>query len=568
MKDALARFGGGKKRLADMKGDLGPEMMAENLGISEDQLDQMIKFEASIDMTRDALIKRLKTGTEEEKKQARLSLKKGGIQGKDDAELITATQEAGYDQIEDTLDESTKKSIEENTKIRDFAKEQTGLQTSIMDKLGALTDWFMNQFYNLMIDIWDGIMSIPGVGKSADVRNLEKKAMLSRDPELLKAVKGAAGDMQKFRADMVGAGGIGSGLGELVRLTKTGTDAEKEAARSKLSNVMIDAQVGMTSESGHGAGIARSSLKAAGGVDDAVIGNVESLMKEGKQFSQAMKEAGLSEDKMQEALQKSVWYLPPGALVEIQRSLKGVSGTAGGGGGAPTSPTAATTAGGGGGAPTSPTAATVVQPTGGGPPVAVAPASAAPTPAGAQPPVQPEVKEFQDGMTDQLGYLGGKNDDILRVLKRSVKLDKSFLNGEYGDQIEKSVLAAVRVALLEYSMYKDMSPGALGDAMKQPGFDPKTFGAGLLSQAIGSGNAAGGAIIGQNPDGTAKILRPPAGEMPAFVGAGETIGGKGGGGGGNVNVTVNGIGGADLANMVKVAATNAIYEYKRRENLH
>lgn len=164
-------------------------------------------------------------------------------------------------------------------------------------------------------------------------------------------------------------------------------------------------------------------------------------------------------------------------------------------------------------------------------------------------------------LTDGFGVLAG-------ILKRDVKLDKSFLANELGPVIEKSVLDAIRVALVEYSLYKDMSAGAITSALNKQGGDAKSFVAGKVEAA--KPHAAGGFVAGQNPDGTAKVLKAPAGEMPTTIGKGETIVPKGGAGGGGTSVTVNvnGIGGSDLANMVKVAATNAIYEYKRREHLN
>jgi len=167
-------------------------------------------------------------------------------------------------------------------------------------------------------------------------------------------------------------------------------------------------------------------------------------------------------------------------------------------------------------------------------------------------------------LTDGFGVLAG-------ILRRDVKLDKSFVNNELGPMVEKSVLEAVRVALVEYSLYKDMSAAQIQTQAAGPGFNAKTFGSDLLNKVATpmTAHAEGGFVVGQNPDGSAKVLKAPAGEMPTSIGPGETIAPSGAGGGGtNISVTVNGIGGNDLANMVKVAATNAIYEYKRREHLN
>jgi hypothetical protein len=207
----------------------------------------------------------------------------------------------------------------------------------------------------------------------------------------------------------------------------------------------------------------------------------------------------------------------------------------------------------------------------------------------APPPLPPEVTTFQDAQLDQLGYLGGQNDDIIKTLKKKVGLNKALFQSEIAPILEESILNAVRVALVEYKLYKDVNIKDFVEQVGKIGFDPKKFGPELLkagkekklgeepykfvlaAEAAGEKKQAGGYIVGQNPDGTAKVLRPPAGEMPTYIGPGETIvpkGGRGGTGGANVSITVNGVGGNDLARMVEVAATDAILKYKRREGLH
>jgi hypothetical protein len=62
-------------------------------------------------------------------------------------------------------------------------------------------------------------------------------------------------------------------------------------------------------------------------------------------------------------------------------------------------------------------------------------------------------------------------------------------------------------------------------------------------------------------------VRAAAGEGLTSIGKGEAIV-PSGGGGANVNLTVNGLGGDDLANYLKVKMNDAIYEYKRREKFN
>lgn len=612
MKSALARFGGGKKKLGEMRGDIGPEMMAENLGISEEQLDQMVKFETSIDMTRDALIKTLQTGTDEEKKIARMQIKKAGIQGETEAELIKNVNEAGYDQIMDTLDDNAKKELAEGEKdpMKDFAQKQTSLQQSLMDKLTVYVDFFMNQFYDAITGIWDAIMSIPGIGKGGAQRAVQKKVFSAKDEAISKMWAESAEDIGKFKSTMIGAGGIGASLGKAIEQFKSGkTDEEKEAAKWNLDAVARSIQTAMAIESDKGVSSAQDALKAAGltaGDNAAKAKQVQEFMEAGDTFTAAMRKAEFSQDDMMAAMQKAVWTIPADALVDLRKTLemKGalVTQPTGPAPSGPAEPSAQAKASAKAQTPGMPAPTVMPPPTQAAPaPVAKAAAApppmmaAAPTPAAApagagavMPAVPQEVKDYQEANLDWLGTLGGKNDDIIQILKRKVKLDKSFVRDELGPQIEDSVLKAVRVALVEYKLYKDVDMETFQTQLTTGTFDPKTYGKDLMDAVEqgtaditgggatlptkGTGNALGGHIIGQNPDGTAKVLRPPAGEMPAFVGPGETIapraGGRGAGGDGGVSVTVNGIGGNDLAQMVKVAATNAIYEYKRREGLH
>jgi hypothetical protein len=61
-------------------------------------------------------------------------------------------------------------------------------------------------------------------------------------------------------------------------------------------------------------------------------------------------------------------------------------------------------------------------------------------------------------------------------------------------------------------------------------------------------------------------ISPASGEGLTSIGRGETILPAGAGGGGSsIAITVNGIGGQDLANFLKEKVNQGIHEYKRRE---
>ena len=77
-------------------------------------------------------------------------------------------------------------------------------------------------------------------------------------------------------------------------------------------------------------------------------------------------------------------------------------------------------------------------------------------------------------------------------------------------------------------------------------------------------NAAGGLVTGIS-GGMAQVS-PAPGEGLASVGRGERILPAGAGGGGaSIAISVNGLGGQDLANFLKEKVNQGVHEYKRRE---
>lgn len=168
--------------------------------------------------------------------------------------------------------------------------------------------------------------------------------------------------------------------------------------------------------------------------------------------------------------------------------------------------------------------------------------------------------------------------DILHSVDNQMdkfKMDTGFLSGPYSKAVEGSVLAAVRTALFEYYMYKDLDKANVVEAMASKSLTPRQF-----SQAIGqgaqvgktgevtldalAGNATGGVVTGVN-NGLAMVTAA-AGEGLASVGAGERIVPAGGGGGGNnYQINVKGIGGQELAKIIEAKVIDGIHEYKRKE---
>jgi hypothetical protein len=153
---------------------------------------------------------------------------------------------------------------------------------------------------------------------------------------------------------------------------------------------------------------------------------------------------------------------------------------------------------------------------------------------------------------------------------------------EMASENEKAMLSALRIALFEFYLYNGTERGALLGAMAKGNVsDPRAmaqlFAGGSAAKgstlgglaAVGdagkaAANAAGGVVTGI-ANGLAIVAA--RGEGLASVGRGERIV-PAGAGGASVNVTVNGIGGRDLASLIEGKVIEGIRDYKRREKFY
>lgn len=562
MQGALAKFGGGKK-LSDIVGTIGGEMMAENLGISEEQLNGMAKFEKSIDNQRDVLKQQLESGNEQQMAAARAALKQAGVTATTDKELSKTVDELGYDQIMDTLSDGDKASLAAEAKVEDMATKQAGLQTSMLKKLEMILDWLMNSLYDLLMGLWDTVASIPGVGGD---HRLQKAVYGAKDPEISKLFSAAQGDSEKFRKDLIEQGGLGKGIGDkLNKYLSATTPQEKTSSSFDVMQIVNAVDHGFSAMKNGGQKGRESALAA--GIDSDKADKIKDLMEEGKSFSNALTEAGASEKQKAEALKKSLWYLDPSWLASQMGSLRAATETPASG--TPTktvrptnSPTAPT--------PTAPEPNKTTQPAGGGP-------AATPT----APPAPPEVKDQVAAAQDNLSINKEQAATMASIDNQmdKFKMDTSFLNGPYSKAVGDSVLKAVRTALFEYYMYKDIDQKTLVDTMNSGGFTPSTIGSAVTDKALGIGSsgdqavnflkphATGGMVTGVS-NGLAQVSAA-AGEGLASIGPGERILPAGRSGGSTpVNVTVNGVGGDDLRKIIEAKVIDGIHEYKRKERFH
>jgi len=524
MQKAISRLSG-KKTLTEGAGDIGTEMMAENLGVSEEQLNEMIKFEQTIDNQRDVLKRALESGTDQEKADARKALKNAKIVGKNDDELKKKIDGAGYDEIMDTLDADTKKTLEDAGKTQDFAKKQADLQQSMLDKLGQLVDFIMNQLYDIMSDIWSAITSLTVFGGDKKGLDLKKSVMEVKDPELSALLKSVNGDIYKFRGELMKPNSkFSQNLADALHGSKAG---EVEGA--------IGGQFGKLSDMEKA--VALGNAARAAGVDKGKANDLSVGVTEGS-LKDNLDKQGITGEQRAALLHQLVGQLDPALIAKLAPKINGGSGSS---------------------AQPSSTSPTGQQ--SGGPSAPMKPQS--PPSADSDPAVIGK---------DQLSTMESIDNQMDKF-----KMDNGFLSGPYSKAVENSVLGAVRTALFEYYMYKDlnqkdvvnamaggMSPRAFSQSMSSAAMRGTTGDVALASDVALKGHASGGLVTGIS-NGVA--VTAAAGEGLASVGKGERIlpAGKNAGGGSSFTINVNGLGGEDLARYLEAKINDGIYEYKRRE---
>jgi len=304
-------------------------------------------------------------------------------------------------------------------------------------------------------------------------------------------------------------------------------------------------------------------------------GKVQELLKNGRKLEDAMSQAGLSEEEQAKMLDKIREQLSPEQLLKV------------------TAATAASTA--------PPTAPAIADSNAQAAPGASAQAG---TGAGATPPAVKETAKAMSGvqagqtqtvdalqsqtpaidnvgtntekMLDQIDAMtsGTTLNDLYNVLwVKGIKINQSFLKDKFWKEGHDQILDANREALLEYFFYKDADKKKVLERLKSGASTMTTLGKDYAaSQISGDGamdlgesekHATGGYVTGIR-NGIAQVQKAPSGEGFASIGPGERIVPKNGGGGGNISIHVNGVGGNELANVIKGHVMNGIAEYNRR----
>lgn len=618
MVGALERFGG--DLLKPNKMNLA--VVAENLNVSREQanaLHGMLRAaESQRTFLRDAL-QAEKNGEKLTQEQS-TALEKMRAEGIKEGDLTRANFKNNFHDIMKTMDQSelekeTKKQKTVQESIADLAKDQGQLTQSFMQKFEVLMDWFMNKFYNIMLDIWDAVASIGNLFGGED-RKLKKDIYRSQNQELIDAFDKAVGkdgslDKNVFK-DLVAGGALGGKLTEKVATEEgraavskaVGQHAGGQSILNMASQAGLDPQVveslkkALTEEvtmkgRGRAPEASWTKLKSAGNID----------------LEAAMAEAGLSAEEQQKLLNKALH-----GVAGSPEALAGIVGDANLGGGRKAANMAASDA-----------------------KVAVASlqekkdkekekekalvgdaarkeqlkASMKADPGKVQKVIEKEkelaafgtggggagdavkeglgvsekqveelasIRETQEAQGDMtLEELQSGNSEISKALNKNYR----FFKSDMAKEIEEGTLSALRQGLYEYYLYSGIEDRSkVAEAFGRVGGPGK--GAEMLAGKFKGGegssvedslsllrapaNAAGGIVSGVN--GGLAMVTAAAGEGLASVGAGERIVPAGGGAGGGVTVNVQGVGGRDLANLIEGKVVEGIREYKRREKYY
>lgn len=600
MENALIKFGsrnpdGTRKKLADVAGEIGPEMMAEQLGISRDELNGRIKMAAALDDQRDDLKKNLKD------EKVRLKLEKAGIKLTGNlAKDQQAIDNAGYDSILETLDKDAQDELKHSNEVIDYNKQTSQYTSTIMDKLGVLVDFLMNQIYNVMNGVWEAVLDVADLldiaGTNKDQRDkdkLEARVNKTRNKELMDlAVKSrnTADFMSKAKETGIfkdhdaalstkGILDLDAKKKDLIRQYESRplSDVDGKAALQKQIDEVTKQYEAASEVFGHAvAGIDRQlggSLKgedrnraragkvfgAMGGFDNAKKDKVAKSLIEGKDLGAALDSAGLSQDEQVKVL-KSIrdTSLTGEQLAQILADYSKTTGR---------SQAEVTREA----REKEEAIARARDPKAKIDPAPVPAASAvttgvAPIPANNASAVAAAAR-VEAPMTEKQGAqtLSTLDEVQTSLRQKGIKIDQSFLRDKFWSNGYDAVLEANREALLEYFLYSKMDADAVAGGLKDGKFTSKDFGRSALDVAAKTGKAptldgfASGGVIPQpkSPDSVFVAAKP-----------GETItpAGKGGGQSGiNIPISVNGPGGQELANMMRTAAINVIHEWQRKQ---
>lgn len=510
-------------------GEIGVGAMAENQGLDIETYNHIAMMEQTMEDQRKLLESRL--GDPEIQKK----LLKAGI--KASKEGIT---EASWTQLMDTLTEDQKDLINGISETEKLAKDQAKAQMSFYDKFDVLIDFLMNKLYNLFMGIWDTILSFPFVGdKAKKKKELADKTIGTDLGQVLKS-----SDPSKAMADSKSLQTLNENLAALAK--DPAKKAEFDAAVLKMAKELGTKNL---SDAADMAGVNKKSVETTRPATFSPANQYDAI-------AMAQNSRSKTDVPVEEFLAK---FNPE----EIARILeKGVAWT-----GDETTKVSAALAG------LESLNLKAQSPEKALGQSLVAPSTTAPTQSNTATADTMKVAEDNLHMSkDQLKTMQSIDNQMDKF-----KMDSSFLSGPYSKSVEGASLKAIRTALFEYYMYKDLDQANVVSAMQAGALNPASFASTFTAASAAgmtgpqnldklSANASGGLVTGVS-NGLAQVTAA-AGEGLASVGKGERIVPAGGGNRGGstpIMINVQGIGGNDLARYLKAKVTEGIYEYKKRE---
>lgn len=544
--------------LAEAVGDLRFESVAETLGYSPETVDQFAVMEKAMEEQRKSLL---------------------AAPGADQAKI----KSMGWDELGATMTDELKKTLgiggpEETQadKMLVLAQKQGQLTQSLTDKLQVLVDWFMNQFYEVVMGIWEAIMSLPGFG---DAAQKDRLAAMRR------AREHGGGELAGIASSSDVGGGLANSkiMQDFLKAVQSRQGLADKGHAQDQAIKMLEQQLSATDTSDPEYKILEKQLEeaqAARTATQATLDGINEMIKQATAFDPDALADALTMDTgfsfgggtMNQGLQNRAKFKEDVEKYGYETAARRAGAT----------PEQATT-GLGKLAFTKQTSGRKIdnfgrvgkslQNLGLGGGGAAAPAAKG-TPVG-------EVATATTESAATLTTVAATSDKVHKDLSQDgVRIDPATTK-EMASESEKAMLSALRIALFEFYLYSNTDRGQLLSAMaKGKVSDPRAVaqlfsggslaggstGAGLASVAdVGraSANAAGGIVTGI-ANGMAIVAA--RGEGLASVGRGEKI--VPAGGGGNVNVMVNGVGGRDLANLIESKVVEGIRDYKRRERFY
>lgn len=456
-------------------------LAVEQAGIaSAKEVREYQKFSQAITLGQEQLIRKVESGaklSDQEQRQVQKLLTGVGGPGSDADKLKTVLRNdkvGGAKKFYDSMGSTQKELLQDSLKEREYQKEIADQQTSLVDTLGMIGDFLMNEIYGIMHDIWQVItdiyMSLPWVGGSKkDAMSAKSFAQESGIPALVKAFQNSDVNKASDQAiSTVGREVIGQVQAAVKEYRKLSADIKNEKDPGKRKEMAARA----------------AQLRPALNYD----GKDEKYLK------------GVSRD-------KGV-HLMVARLIEMKKAVDKVPGLGKPGTTATTAAVAAT----------DPTTAPAVA-------AASNRSNSKPPTEGHQQATTDSVKDLERTVADK----GVKIDPSTINGPLSDEMAKSVYEGASRALFEYYMYSSLNQTSVSAAMSKGISPAAIAQSMTNTtGATPSAALANLMSP-----NAEGGVVSGI-ANGMARVSRfppAPAGEGWASVGRGEKIMPAGAGGG-------------------------------------